>query len=47
MLRNKRVLLGITILMIVAMVVSGCARGKALAKEINMNQNISTESANL
>jgi len=37
MLRNKRLLLALAIVTLVATLVSGCARGEALAKEINLN----------
>jgi oligopeptide transport system substrate-binding protein len=37
MLRNKRIFVLLAIAMILAVVISGCAKGQALAKEINMN----------
>jgi oligopeptide transport system substrate-binding protein len=37
MLRNKQLLVVLSLVLLVAMVLSGCARGQALAKEINMN----------
>ena len=37
MLRNKRILVLLAVVMIMAMVISGCAKGEALAKELNVN----------
>ena len=37
MLHNKRILLLVAIVMILATVLSGCAKGQALSKEINLN----------
>jgi oligopeptide transport system substrate-binding protein len=39
MFHNKRTMILVAIVMIAAIVLSGCARGQALAKEINMNHS--------